>query len=186
MKKLVSLLPIIFFAVGTATAGIPSNFFAVRDELVLRHAVLGGSEDKDEQKQDKAVVKGIAMINDVSDLADDIKISFKLGKLLAKAFPDEFEAAVSNNLYALMLEGYNNIGESLSDRLDDLEVLVNMLPVGKDREKAEAAYEDALDELEAAAYFFQQEDYQETTKRFSACLKNIEKALKIIAKAMPV
>ncbi len=84
---------LVFGSAAAIAAPFTPYFDALRVELGVRAAALAGATDRTSKKQQKAVKKAEKAIDEEStSIIKDLKTAGKIGKGIAKAFPDEFIA----------------------------------------------------------------------------------------------
>ena len=127
-----------------------SHFDDLGGELAARRdGDLSGELDKASKQQLKAVLKCLKLLDkDADDLGDDLKTLGKLGGLLEKAFPDEFQDAEAPLTFGALVSDAavaldQDVGAALASLLGGLDALS-----GKAAAKVQALGDKALAALD--------------------------------------
>ncbi len=138
-------------AAPMARAAYTNDFDGLRAELESRSLALSNSTDKIDIKTKKLCDQAIALIDKpASSLATDIKTAKKVAGKMIKAFPDDFilsssaiESLTFSNIVPFLLTTYYALGADVQSEIGTLTGLIDGLPDGTAKTKAQAAFNTA-------------------------------------------
>jgi hypothetical protein len=183
MKRLLVAVAFAASVVGPSVAA-PSTggFGALLDQLESRRDNdFGGTLDKTQKKQQKAVLKALAAFDkELTTLSMDLKTAGKVAKILAKAYPTEFEdGSQDQTLHIDLFAGVNPYAEFISEAFGETELAALKAGKSSTKKKVEVLLDKASDALGG---FQPAGTAVERAKAGEKAAKFVETAAKLVAK----